>query len=71
MTTDKIIRDEYKRHYPPPASEDRELYLEWLDSMHKFEFAWQACEQWHERQNMMDEDSLEQTKEEARLANGG
>ena len=32
--------------------------------------AWDDAIIWHERQNMMNEDSLEQTKEEARLAEG-
>ena len=73
MTTDKIIRDEYVKHYGECPSATASLpapVFDWRDGLQDFMFAWKACEQWHERQRMMDKDYQEQVQEEARLARG-
>ena len=67
----EIIRAEYIKqygHYETPAWKGR--YHEWNFRCKVFTDGWKVCEEWHERQNMMDRDSLEQTKEEAKLAGG-
>ena len=64
---DEIIRDEFEKflkYMALPLFEEGRAWRAFVDG-------WKCSEQWHERQNMMDRDSLEQTKEEARLAQGG
>ena len=63
MTTDKIIRDEFDKRVSI-IYRNKELLHSW------FAAGWRDSEQWHERQAMMDRDSLEQTREEANLAGG-
>lgn len=64
MTTDKIIRDEFDKHYKVTDVRKR---MAWRTV---FLHAWKACEDWHERQNMMDRDYQEDKQEENRLAGG-
>ena len=59
---DKIIRAEWEKNVENKYG----IKSNW----HYYKQGWKACEQWHERQAMLDRDSLEQTREEAQLAEG-
>ena len=66
---DEIIRAEYIKHYGD-CPNGHLGSLTWVDGLQDFMFAWNACEEWLERQNMMDKDYQERVQEEARLVKG-